>query len=243
MAISYEQTSSSTPIIVNNTKYYDAKYVNDSHIFVPKNTTNVSNVELVDLSGINGGAQINTSVMNITLNGNPLKACIISLKDPALDAVRISQYVQCSGSKTITLNKVGNDALQVNLSNNLFGFIVKDEDNNTVPFNQPQIKIKYNEPTYYAQVVNGVVVNVIVADASFIQTQHGTWIQTKPDGSIRGNFAIIGSSYDISKDQFIYPQPYPSWTLGSDGKWVAPVSYPQDGHLHFWNENTKTWSP
>ena len=58
----------------------------------------------------------------------------------------------------------------------------------------------------------------------------------------RKNHAGIGYTYDASKDAFISPQPYPSWTLNEDTcQWDAPVTYPDDGKLYDWNEGTTSW--
>ena len=58
----------------------------------------------------------------------------------------------------------------------------------------------------------------------------------------RKNHAGIGYTYDASKDAFIPPQPYPSWTLDEDAcQWDAPTAYPNDGKRYLWNEGTTSW--
>jgi hypothetical protein len=52
------------------------------------------------------------------------------------------------------------------------------------------------------------------------------WKQTSYNNNFRKQYAGIGYSYDPSKDMFITPQPYPSWSLDSNGDWLAPVTYP-----------------
>lgn len=118
---------------------------------------------------------------------------------------------------------------------------------------------------HYAKVRDGIVVDVIVADASFFETfkdtTPGRWIQTSyntrggiyylPDSDIpspdqskalRKNFASIGYSYSFDLDAFIPPKPYPSWTLNTETcLWVAPVPYPNDGQYYYWDEQTQTW--
>ena len=54
----------------------------------------------------------------------------------------------------------------------------------------------------------------------------GAWKQTSYSGSFRKQYAGIGYSYDSSKDKFILPQPYPSWSLDSNDDWEAPVTVP-----------------
>jgi hypothetical protein len=59
---------------------------------------------------------------------------------------------------------------------------------------------------------------------------------------LRKNFAGIGFSYDATRDAFIPPQPYESWTLNEETcLWECPVSYPDDGNMYQWNEETQTW--
>lgn len=99
---------------------------------------------------------------------------------------------------------------------------------------------------YWAKVNNGLVEKVIVANDDFFDTfvddSAGTWLETKIDGSIRKNYAGIGFSYDSTKDAFIPPQPYPSWTLNEDTcLWECPVAHPNDGNVYTWNETDQQW--
>jgi len=99
---------------------------------------------------------------------------------------------------------------------------------------------------YYAKIVDAKVTTVITAEESFFDTFYddtaGTWLETKIDGSIRKNYAGIGFSYDATRDAFISPQPYPSWTLNeSTCQWQCPATYPDDGKVYIWNETDKQW--
>ena len=104
---------------------------------------------------------------------------------------------------------------------------------------------------------------------TYIDGLPGEWIQTsyntrggvhysttpivKTDGSptiypadsgtpLRMNFAAIGDTYDVARDAFIAPQPYPSWTLvEATCQWTAPTTYPTDGKVYEWNEDTTAW--
>jgi hypothetical protein len=70
----------------------------------------------------------------------------------------------------------------------------------------------------------------------------GTWIQTSYNGTIRKNYAGIGSTYDPIRDAFIAPKPYPSWILNEDTcQLEAPVPYPTDGKFYTWDEETTSW--
>jgi hypothetical protein len=109
---------------------------------------------------------------------------------------------------------------------------------------------------HFAKVVNGVVVNVIVAEPEFFDTfvdsTPAQWIQTSynTNGGInhtggkplRKNYAGKGMIYDNVRDAFYWPQPYPSWTLNEDTcYWEAPVPQPSDGLKYYWNEATQQW--
>lgn len=70
----------------------------------------------------------------------------------------------------------------------------------------------------------------------------GTWKQTSYNSSFRKNYAGVGYTYDSSRDAFIPPRPYPSWTLNEDTcRWQAPTPMPSDGQLYTWNEDTTSW--
>lgn len=110
--------------------------------------------------------------------------------------------------------------------------------------------------SHYAKVVNGIVQQVIVAEAEFFQTfvdtSPGDWIQTsyntyggqhRNSGTpLRKNYAGIGFTYDRTKDAFIPPKPFASWTLNEDTcLWDAPTSMPTDGKFYEWDESTTSW--
>lgn len=116
--------------------------------------------------------------------------------------------------------------------------------------------------SHYAKVVDGKVVQVIVAEAeffeSFVDSSPGEWIQTSyntrgnvhygqdghPDGgeALRGNYAGLGFTYDRQNDVFYPPQPFLSWALNtSTWTWEPPVPYPTDGKMYMWDETTTSW--
>jgi hypothetical protein len=111
-----------------------------------------------------------------------------------------------------------------------------------------------------SKVVQGVVVHNNVATSEqagvdFLNNLYKTndiWKQTsynthggkhKLGGTpFRKNFAGIGFKYDQTRDAFIPPQPYNSWTLNEDTcLWEAPTAYPDDGKFYNWNEQTTSW--
>ncbi len=73
---------------------------------------------------------------------------------------------------------------------------------------------------------------------------HSNWKQTYKDGT-RKNYAGKGYKYDASRNAFIAPKPFASWTLNeSTCRWVAPVDYPSDASQekqYEWNEDLTNW--
>jgi hypothetical protein len=60
--------------------------------------------------------------------------------------------------------------------------------------------------------------------------------------AFRKNYATVGGTYDQSRDAFIPPKPYPSWTLNETTcLWDSPVVKPNDGQNYEWNEDNQTW--
>ena len=57
----------------------------------------------------------------------------------------------------------------------------------------------------------------------------------------RKKYAGIGDTYDSTKDKFIAPQPFPSWSLDSNDDWQPPVAKPENDPLAQWNEETQSW--
>jgi len=58
----------------------------------------------------------------------------------------------------------------------------------------------------------------------------------------RKNYAGIGFKYDQTRDAFIEPKPFPSWTLNETTcLYEPPVAKPTDGQSYDWNETTQTW--
>jgi len=92
---------------------------------------------------------------------------------------------------------------------------------------------------------DGVVQRVIVAEQDFINSgavgDSFNWVQTSYNGNFRKQFAGMGYTYDKSKDIFIEPQPFPSWSLDSNNDWKAPKDYPDDEKLYIWKEDKKDW--
>jgi len=109
---------------------------------------------------------------------------------------------------------------------------------------------------HYAKVENSIVTKVIVSESTyfdtFVDSSPGEWVQTSynthggvhsnSETPLRKNYAAVGMTYDLTRDAFIPPQPYPSWTLVEDTcLWEAPVAYPTDDKMYKWDEDTTSW--
>jgi len=97
--------------------------------------------------------------------------------------------------------------------------------------------------THFAEVIDGIVTRVIVAEQDFIDDlpNKEQWIQTSYNNNIRKNYAGVGYSYDEVRDAFIPPKPFDSWTLNEETcNWEAPTPYPDDGQVYSWDE-TEGW--
>jgi len=112
---------------------------------------------------------------------------------------------------------------------------------------------------HFAKIENGIVTQVIVvsnadtADGNGTEKEYigaafcerlfgGDWKQTSYNGRIRKNYAGVGFTYDESRNAFIPPQPFPSWTLVEDTcQWASPVAYPTNEKIYLWNEATLAW--
>jgi|TARA_R110002012_G_scaffold78610_2_gene200231 hypothetical protein len=110
---------------------------------------------------------------------------------------------------------------------------------------------------------DNIVQRVLVIDQETLNTgawgSPNNWIQTSyntrggvhyapnsntPDDGVplRKNYAGVGYTYDETRDAFIAPKPYPSWTLVEEScQWQAPVAYPDDGKRYSWDEDITNW--
>ena len=107
---------------------------------------------------------------------------------------------------------------------------------------------------------NNLVTRVLVgsntdADEGYqwlIDNLGGTWVKTSYNTSggvhatggtpLRKNYAGIGYTYDATRDAFIPPKPFNSWTLNEDTcLWNAPTPMPTDDKIYRWVEEDLNW--
>ena len=102
------------------------------------------------------------------------------------------------------------------------------------------------------EVVHNDIATTEQAGADFLNNLYKTrdvWKQTSYNGNIRKNFAGIGFKYDQTRDAFIPPKPFDSWTLNENTcLWEAPVTKPtltqeqiDNNNYYRWNETIKNW--
>lgn len=110
--------------------------------------------------------------------------------------------------------------------------------------------------SHFAKVLDGKVVQVIVAEPEFfngfLDTSPGEWVQTSYNTfggvhklgktPLRKNFAGIGFTYRKDLDAFIPPKSHDSWSLNENTcLWEPPVPHPADGRIYSWDEGSLTW--
>jgi len=111
--------------------------------------------------------------------------------------------------------------------------------------------------SHFAQIdENNIVTQVIVIEQDVVDTglfgDPNSWIQTSYNTSggihllggtpLRKNYAGIGYTYDSTRDAFIPPKPFNSWTLNETTcLYEAPTTMPDDGKMYSWDEETTSW--
>jgi hypothetical protein len=111
------------------------------------------------------------------------------------------------------------------------------DENNTVV----QVLVVSDDQAHRGQ---DFLANDLGLGGNWIQTSYNTNAGVHATGGtpLRKNYAGIGYTYDTSRDAFIPPKPFNSWTLNEDTcLWDAPVAYPADGKLYRWDEDTTNW--
>jgi hypothetical protein len=96
---------------------------------------------------------------------------------------------------------------------------------------------------------DNIVVDLIKSEQDFINSgrvgDSFLWVQTSYNNNFRRKYASIGDTYDKTKDAFISPQPYASWTLNEETYlWECPIAYPIDATddlMYSWDEDTTSW--
>ena len=92
----------------------------------------------------------------------------------------------------------------------------------------------------YAKInTENIVENVIVCDDINIALFDGYYVKVTSDT----NHPYIGAQFKKELNKFVEQKPpYDSWILNEETcKWNAPVSYPSDGKMYYWDEENISW--
>lgn len=104
-------------------------------------------------------------------------------------------------------------------------------------------------------VISNDIATTEQAGIDFINNLYGTndiWKQTSYNTKggqhilggtpFRKNYAQKGFTYDETRDAFISPKPYPSWSLNENTCfWEAPILKPDNDNIYQWNETDQQW--
>jgi hypothetical protein len=123
-------------------------------------------------------------------------------------------------------------------------------------------KLKVGNIVERVEKVSNDIATTEQAGVEFLQNLYNdraTWKQTSYNtkGGVhllggtpfRKNYAGIGYKYDQTRDAFIPPKPYNSWTLNETTcLWDPPVARPEltqeqidNNNYYTWNETNQTW--
>lgn len=153
----------------------------------------VAEAQVIDISKVKDGSKVKDVVLSVNLNGDSSKSCSLVLDDDFLDKERLSDSFSCYGLQSIQLNKNAVNAIEFMKITGKDLKIAIQEDSTKTKLSVPVLmNVTYAEPTYFAEIVNSTVVNVIVAEQDYIDTLPGIYVKT----DINGNYAGVGNDYD-----------------------------------------------
>lgn len=94
----------------------------------------------------------------------------------------------------------------------------------------------------FAVIEKGVVTNIAVAESIEVMGL------VLPDAELvleitdATGQAYVGYEYRKAKNRFVPIRPAQSWSFNEKKfEWEAPVAYPDDGGIYFWNEEIRNW--
>ena len=124
------------------------------------------------------------------------------------------------------------------------------------------VKLGIGSKVVKIEVVSNDIATTEQAGVDFLNNLYGTndiWKQTSYNTRggqhllggtpFRKNYAGFGFKYDQTRDAFIPPKPYNSWTLNETTcLWEAPIPKPEltqeqidDNNYYRWNEENQSW--
>jgi hypothetical protein len=95
----------------------------------------------------------------------------------------------------------------------------------------------------YALIKDNAVVNTAVFDDPTEELLEEFKNFHEVDDIILTHHSRVAPGWTWEREQFICPQPFPSWTINWDKcQWEAPIPEPQEeGKQYTWNEDAQSW--
>ncbi len=126
-----------------------------------------------------------------------------------------------------------------------------DDDNLVVRVTKLDNNVLLDEGDTEVESKGAAFLERVLKGGRWIQTSYNTRGGVHRGGGtpLRKNYAGRGYTYDESRDAFIPPKPFSSWTLDEDTcRWNPPVPYPEvevvEGEMppmYGWNEDEQKW--
>jgi len=189
-------------------------------------------LQVFDIKSVEKGSQIQSVNAVFTLTESIGDECVLVLNEPHLNKDEISDSFICGATNEVPLKINGVHALQSKLNSGNFNIeIYSDNGLVNILSSDIELDISYIAPSYFAKVDNGIVINIILSNQTFIDSQDGVWVSSD-------KLVGVGFTYDEVNDVFTAPQPYPSWNL-INNIWKSPN--PSPGENYIWNESSLSW--
>jgi hypothetical protein len=96
---------------------------------------------------------------------------------------------------------------------------------------------------FYALIKDSIVTNIVVFDDPTEELLSEFKEFHEVDEILVTPHALVAPGWTWEREQFVCPQPFPSWTINWDiSAWEAPIPEPQEeGKQYTWNEATQSW--
>jgi hypothetical protein len=98
-------------------------------------------------------------------------------------------------------------------------------------------------PEYIELNSSNTIVNIIVADEDYINSQNeNTYILKTDIPEERHNKILVGYVFDSANTRFVPRKHFNSWIFDEfNYRWKSPVDMPIDGKEYIWKEDTISW--
>jgi hypothetical protein len=104
-----------------------------------------------------------------------------------------------------------------------------------------------DENNIVTEVITGRNENEVVNGVSDWEKYYGDFrgqkcVRTSYNAKIRKQYAGVGYRYDEIRDEFVRPQPFPSWSLDSNNDWQPPIPRLENTFDCDWIEESLSWA-